>query len=179
MKMPKHHPKHYYLNDTVYFITAHIYKRRRYLDADDKKQLLFEIFQQTFSRFNYRLYAWVILEDHYHIQFKTRIGDDFIKAIQQIHNDCLHRLNQSENRRRRKIFYNFWDYCIRSKMEFYSYFNFIHYNPVKHGYVSDMAAYPFSSYADWRQKKGELWLASCMRDFPISEFSIPQDENFD
>ncbi len=174
--MAKHHPKHYYLNDTVYFITAHIYQKKTHLSDPRNKELLLNIFRKILDEFNFQLLAWVILDNHYHIQFKTKSGDDLVKAMRRIHINCAYSLNKLEKKEGRKLFQNFWDTCIRNKDEFYRYFNYIHYNPVKHGIVEEMSEYPFSSFHYWQEQKGKSWLASCFDKFPIEDFHVKYDE---
>ncbi|RLG27668.1 hypothetical protein DRN98_10575 [Methanosarcinales archaeon] len=176
--MPKHHPKHYYLNDTVYFITSHVYKKNQYLNAESSKKILYQILCQTLKEFNYKLYAWVILDDHFHFEFKTRIGDDLIKVMKRIHGKCSYQLNNMEQKPKRKVFQNYWDYCIRNKKDFYTHFNYIHHNPVKHGYVKNIDDYLFSSYRYWHSKKGNEWIRSSFREFPIIDFTLKEDRDF-
>lgn len=177
--MPKHHPRHYYLNDAVYFVTAHIYKSKRYLDTDEKKSLLIKSFQAALADNEYQLYVWVVLENHYHLMFKTRIGDKLPQLIKQIHVNCLEQLNELENKKRKVVFYNYWDTYIRDKKKFYTHFNYTHYNPVKHSYVKKITDYPFSSYEFWLNKKGEDWLNLQFHRFPIVDFSLGKEDAFD
>jgi putative transposase len=39
----------------------------------------------------------------------------------------------------------FWEHTIRDERDFYSHIEYIHYNPVKHGYVSNAQDWPHSS----------------------------------
>lgn len=39
----------------------------------------------------------------------------------------------------------FWEHVLHDEDDFARHVDYIHYNPVKHGYVSDPAAWPLSS----------------------------------
>ncbi|OQX95065.1 hypothetical protein B6I21_07390 [candidate division KSB1 bacterium 4572_119] len=135
--MAKPYPRHYYLNDTVYFITAHVYKKHSYLDSENNKQVLLDTLNNVLDESRYKLYCWVILKDHYHFLFKTRIGEKLPGLMKQIHKLVSIQINDLDEKKRRKVFQNYWDCCIRDKKDFYLHFNYIHQNPVKHGYVED------------------------------------------
>ena len=173
----RHHPFHLYLDDTVYFLTARVYGKRPLLNTDAKKRMLLDTINEVFSEFGFKLYAWVILNNHYHIEFRTSVGCNLPKAFQYIHGGCSHKMNKLDDCRGRKVFQNFWDHCIRDECDFYVHFNYAHHNPIKHGYVREMGEYRFSSYQYWCRKKGEEWLLSCFRDYPIHDFTLVQDDD--
>jgi len=39
----------------------------------------------------------------------------------------------------------FWEHTIRDQKDYDNHLNYIHYNPVKHGYVQSAADWPYSS----------------------------------
>ena len=53
----------------------------------------------------------------------------------------------------------FWDHVIRDDQDFEGHFNYIHYNPVKHGYVHSPADYAHSSFRHYVQRGwyGQTW----------------------
>jgi len=40
----------------------------------------------------------------------------------------------------------FWEHAIREEVDYQRHVDYIHYNPVKHGYVMAVADWPFSSF---------------------------------
>jgi putative transposase len=40
----------------------------------------------------------------------------------------------------------YWEHTLRNEADFERHFNYIHFNPVKHGYVSRVSDWPFSSF---------------------------------
>jgi putative transposase len=56
--------------------------------------------------------------------------------------------NQSRiNRRERDIWQRrFWEHAIRDEEDWQNHVNYIHHNPIKHGYVKDLKEWPYSSF---------------------------------
>jgi putative transposase len=174
-----HHPPHIYLDDSIYFITARIYQKERILDTDSKKKVLFENLWNEFGKIGYKLYSWAILDNHYHIEFKTKIGKTLGEALNFIHGRTSFEINKLDNTRGRKIFQNYLDHCIRDEKDFYHHFNYIHHNPVKHKYVKNQKEvfdYKFCSYKQWVIKKEEDWIGSCFETYPIIDFTVDGDD---
>jgi len=167
----RHHPFHLYLDEAVYFVSARVYKGEMVLNTAEKRQLVLEAIQTNIARFKGNLYAWTILPNHYHVLFKLPEGKELPKLMQTINGRCAFEINALDQRRGRKVFQNYWDYCIRDQKDFYTHFNYIHHNAVKHGHAKKMGDYSFSSYRYWCARKGENWLISCFREYPVVGFS--------
>ena len=45
----------------------------------------------------------------------------------------------------------YWEHMIENEHDFDRHFDYIHYNPVKHGHVTDPADWPHSSFQRWVQ----------------------------
>jgi len=46
----------------------------------------------------------------------------------------------------------FWDHVIRDERDLINHFDYIHWNPVKHGYVEWPEDWPHSTYAFWLER---------------------------
>ena len=44
------------------------------------------------------------------------------------------------------VWWNYWDYCPRNEQEYLTRMNYLFYNPAKHGYVTNLQEYAFSSF---------------------------------
>ena len=62
-----HRPPHLYLNRTIYFITSRTFNMTRYFYDNKRKKMFLEVLKQTVYRLQVKIYAWVILDNHYHI----------------------------------------------------------------------------------------------------------------
>ena len=46
----------------------------------------------------------------------------------------------------------FWDHVIRDETDLERHLDYIHYNPVKHGWVKKPEDWPQSSFLDWKER---------------------------
>ncbi|MEI6067116.1 MAG: transposase [Methylococcaceae bacterium] len=147
-----------YLPGGMYFFTLVTFRRQRFLIDDDVRAALREGIQFTRQTKPFKIVAWVQLPDHLHCIWRLPPDDtDFssrwsmIKRI--VTQRCGARLNRPEwlNARLRKRQqgtlwqHRFWDHLIRDEDDFNRHMDYIHWNPVKHGLVSKLVDWPYSS----------------------------------
>jgi putative transposase len=135
MQKREFHPPHIYKDDTCYFITASIVHRQGLLDTDPKRTLVRDVLKEAIKDYGIRLYAWVILVDHYHLLLKTSDVAPIYRFIKRLHGDSAIQLNKLDNTPGRQVWYQYWDRFPRDERDFWACFNYIHINPIKHGYV--------------------------------------------
>jgi putative transposase len=170
-----HRPIHLYMDDAWYFITASTVNHARYLATEEHLGLWQKIFLALSMEFNITLCAWVVLQNHYHILVQPFHGRDIGKFIGRLHGKTSREFNLIGDTPGRKVWYSYWDTCLRGEYDFLARLNYIHYNPVKHGYVERPEDWAFSSYRSYLQTGGEEWLVKCWQDFPITEL---ENDNF-
>jgi putative transposase len=122
------------------------------------------------GRFNLALRAWVILDNHYHLLLRTTEGKGLTRFVGQLHGSTSRQLNLWEGVPGWQVWHNYWDTCIRSEGDLWTRFNYVHYNPVKHGYAERPDQWRFSSYANYLRTKGEEWLLDCWQRYPVVDF---------
>ena len=176
MIIPRRRPPHVYLDDTYYFVTASTFQKMTLFNSHEKKDLIRSALERSAERQDYLLKAWVILSNHFHILFKTSRGQLLPRFLSGITGKSAIELNKLDKSVGRKCWYQYWDRCPRGERDFWTRVNYIHYNPVKHGYVARMEDYPFSSYTSYLRDKGQGWLTACFMEFPIKDFLIEEDE---
>ncbi len=172
------HPFHIYQDRSLYFIAAKTIKGERYFNSDDKKNILLEVLKKALDKLDIPLYAWVILDNHYHLLFELSKGKDLWKFIKNINDNSSRILNEFDGQKGRSVWYQYWDYCVRNKEDFFLHFNYIHHNPIKHKYAGsqdDVLDYKFCSYRQWVKKKGSEWMADCFERYPIKDFTVEGD----
>ncbi|MDD5731592.1 MAG: hypothetical protein PHU42_01760 [Patescibacteria group bacterium] len=84
-------------------------------------------------------------------------------------------LNKMDDCEGRKVFYQYWDYCIRGERDFFKIFNYIHQNPIKHGLVKnfeELENFNFCSYKHWLTKRGKDFLFDCFYYYPANDINI-------
>ncbi|HEX5809221.1 MAG TPA: hypothetical protein VFY25_11185 [Anaerolineales bacterium] len=105
------------------------------------------------------LVAWVILPNHYHFLAAVESLDHISEALKLLHGKTSRLWNLEDNLTgTRRVWYKFADTFIRNDGHLRTTFNYIHYNPVKHGYVSDPYQWPWSSLSMYYETQGDQWL---------------------
>ena len=170
MSFTSHHPPHIYLDNTWYVITASVYEHRHLLQPAGHKDYVRDKLKALTVEFGLRLAAWVIMDNHYHLLLKNRAGDDLTRFFQRLHGGTAFELNNRDGARGRQVWHNYWDTCIRTEADYWVRFNYVHHNPVKHGYVARMEDWPYSSYRYYLTAKGGEWLADAFQRYPIVDF---------
>ena len=171
--MQTHRPPHINQDEVIYFLTVRCFHGGSYFQ--DKQSLVLKIINLIVQRFDYGIYAWVILNNHFHLLLKVK--KDFAKFIQNLNGRISFEINKLDRSRGRQIVYQYWDHCITSEADFWKHFNYIHHNPVKHGYCqneTEVFGYPFSSARQWVNIKGKEWVDSCFEMYPIIDFTVSE-----
>ena len=95
-----------------------------------------------------------------------------VEFIRKLHKDSARSYNKQDNTPGRKVWYQYWDYCIRNKADFWKHFNYIVKNPFKHGLVDSLSeayTYPFSSNPVWLNRFGVDGLWESFVRYPVAE----------
>ncbi len=168
--MAAHHPPHIFVDDTWYCVSASTLRRARLLVSVRAKSLVRDQLKALIAEFGIVLRAWVILDDHYHLLLKARAGKDLPRFFGRLHGATSHQLNLWDDTPGRQVWHNYWDTCIRTEASLWTHFNYIHNNPVKHGYVAHPRDWEFSSYRYYLSEEGEDWLADCWKRYPVIDY---------
>lgn len=170
-----HRPPHIYADDTWYIITATTVNKARYLATDNHLSLWVEVLKPLVEEFNISLRAWVVLCNHYHVLLKSNAGRDISKFVGRLNGRTSYEFNSLDNAGGRQVWYSYWDTCIRTEADYWTRFNYIHNNPVKHGYVRHHADWKYSSYHCYLRERGEEWIADCWRQYPVIDYMQGDD----
>jgi putative transposase len=111
-------------------------------------------FRSAMKRHPFSLDAIVVLPDHLHALWTLPAGDhDFatrgmlIKGHFSRHMPVLDTRNASRRRKGERGIWQrrYWEHQIRDERDYQRHADYIHYNPVKHGYVPGPMDWPYSS----------------------------------
>ena len=120
--------------------------------------------------FKISLRAWVILDNHYHLLLKSQRGQELPRFFGRLHGGTAWQLNDWAGVRGRQVWHNYWDTCIRDEKGYWTRFNYIHHNPVKHGYTQKAVDWPFSSYHYYLRTQGQAWLDDYLAAYPVLDY---------
>jgi len=144
----------YRLKGGCYFFTAALAERRSRL-LTENIQALRTAFHEVKQAHSFKIEAVVILPDHLHCIWTLPEGDDdFSTRWRQIKAAFSRRLPKTEHRSKSRLNKGergvwqrrFWEHAIRDEVDYQRHVDYIHYNPVKHGYVTRVVDWPFSSF---------------------------------
>lgn len=157
----------------TYFFTVNLADRRAKLLTDYVDDLR-ESVRKVRQAHPFEIIAWVVLPDHMHAVWTLPADDaDFSKRWNQIKGTFSRSLPKGEalsasraGRRERGIWQRrFWEHLIRGEDDLARHVDYVHYNPVKHGYVKQAGEWPYSSFHRFVRRG---WLPEdwgCGRDF--------------
>ena len=136
----------------TYFFTVNLAKRQHTLLADHIHGL-WEAILAVKGRHPFRLDALVVLPDHLHAIMTLPPGDNrfptrwrLIKANFSQRVPRLEKINSSRKSKGERGLWQrrYWEHLIRSDLDYHRHVDYIHYNPVKHGYVKKPGHWPYS-----------------------------------
>lgn len=161
-----------------YFFTVNLQDRTSKLLTENSDKLRFS-FQKTMRYYPFSIEAIVVLPDHLHMIMRLPEEDanyslrwNCIKGIfskQLPANEPIS--NTRKNKRERGIWQKrFWEHLIRDEKDFEQHANYIHYNPVKHGYVANPSDWQYSSIHRFIQKGILKKNWGCNDEFSLLDF---------
>lgn len=172
-----HRPPHLSIDNTIYFISASTIDHKLIFKSAEHMSILVETFDEALVKHGYEKIGWVFLANHYHTLVKVSRANVLPKFINFLHGKSSHKINEFDMARGRKIWYQYWDACVRTEHDFYTRLNYIHQNAVKHRVAENMQDYPWSSYKIWEDKLGQKGMAECFERHPAIDFTLPEEVN--
>ena len=128
-------------------------------------------------KFGSELFAWCVLPNHYHLLILTDKINEFLTALGKFHGSSSYRWNGEDNARGRKVWFRAIERSMRSERHFYATLNYVHNNPVKHGYVEKWQDWPFSSATEYLEKVGREKASLIWNEFPILDYGNEWDHD--
>lgn len=158
-----------FVKNGCYFFTVVTEKRRPIFADKESLALLREAFKKVMIKRPFTIDAMVVLPDHLHCiwtlpsndaDFSTRwrlIKTYFSKHYQhQIPVTNKNRINKQQQ----DIWqHRGWEHCLRDENDLLRHIEYVHYNPVKHGYVERAVDWESSSFHRYVKQGlvGEQW----------------------
>jgi len=174
--MKDHRPPHLFFKECWYFITAHTVGKTPIMVSDAHKNIWSEVLKQLLELFGIIAPAWVLLDDHYHLLCYFNDDKNITKFIQRLHGLTAFQLNRYDQKQGRSVWYNYWDRYIRDDLDYWRRFKYIHYNPVKHGYVDHPEDWQYSSFHQNLSLLSENWMEETLNNNPLRDNEIEAGE---
>ncbi|NOT63786.1 MAG: hypothetical protein HOP19_26525 [Acidobacteria bacterium] len=116
------------------------------------------------------IFAWCVLPNHYHVVVEARNLSRLTAALGKYHGRSSHDWNAAENRRGRKVWFRCFDRQIRSLRHFWASVNYVHHNPVHHGYVDKWNDWMWSSADEFLEQLGRDKAEKIWREYPLLDY---------
>ena len=133
----------------TYFFTLVTRERYPWFAEEQHVAALREAFTRIGRDKPFTIEAIVVLPDHLHCLWRLPKGDaDFSGRWREIKKATSRIIAPTSNARHERNVWQrrFWEHVIRDEMDWRLHVDYIHYNPVKHGYVTRPGDWPWSSF---------------------------------
>jgi REP-associated tyrosine transposase len=181
--MPQYQRSH--IEGGTYFFTVVSYERVKIFTTNDARKLLHDAWMDVCKRFPFNTIAVCLLPEHMHCIWSLPEGDANYsmrwKEIKRLFTKgYLSQIGPGEirsdsrlKRREAAIWQRrFWEHTIRDQDDLNRHIDYVHYNPVKHGFVKRVVEWPWSSFHryikagyyenDWGESvERSLWGLDC------------------
>ncbi|MDB5514655.1 MAG: transposase [Tardiphaga sp.] len=143
-----------FIDGASFFFTVNLAERRLRLLTEHIEDLR-TAFRETRRRHPFTIDAMVVLPDHLHALWTLPEGDwDFSTRWQLIKSTFLRSLAPGERvsasraaKGERGVWQRrFWEHTVRDESDLVRHIDYIHINPVKHGLVTRVRDWPYSSF---------------------------------
>ncbi len=133
----------YFAPNQCCFVTSVTADRRPLLT--EHCDLLYKSIRHARGRFSFDPIAWAVLPDHFHLPMNCPDGDT---------NRIVRTIKHSFGMKWRSLTHQtgpiwqgrYWDHIVRDEIDFKRHFDYVHYNPVKHGYTRGPGDWTLSSF---------------------------------
>ena len=140
-----------YVPGGTYFFTLVTFKRRKYFNTPNKLDLLYDTIRQVQRNKSFELLAYCLLPDHIHLLMKLPKEDsDFSIRMREIKRLTTLWMKQETTEVIDRIWQEkFWEHTIRDEKDLQTHFDYIHYNPIKHGFMQTYDGWKWSSFREY------------------------------
>ena len=169
--LPWHSPPHWDAASQTCLISAACYEHEPIIGGTPERMSECEHeLLAACSEFCKRVHAWCLLPNHYHLLVSTGSIKRFSMELGKVHGRSSHRWNMEDNRTGRHVWDRCFDRVIRNERHFWSTINYVHNNPVHHGYVDKWQDWPWSSAAAFVERVGRDEAIRVWNEYPILDY---------
>ena len=177
-------PRREYFEDELVFITSNVQDNLPIFYKDELAEIVVSVLEFLVKRGDMDLYAYVVMPNHIHLMFsplKKKNYSQVMHSLKSYSSNEIKKLIASEARclayrdevydldvvknvsEARCLAYgkkvwqrSFYMHFILDEDDFFTHYEYIHYNPEKHGVVTDRKDYKWSSYQNVSNEFSEI-----------------------
>jgi putative transposase len=173
---PLHSPPHEYEGQGWFFITAATFEHRPlFREETDREWLLRDLFLEL-EQAQLDCAAWVVLPNHYHLLLRCESLRQVATALGRVHGRTSREINLRMRTTGARRWYRFSDRMIRGDRHYFTSLNYIHFNPVKHGYVESPEEWASTSLHWYVEHWGHDAVEACWASYPVLAYGAGWDD---
>ncbi len=173
-KRPWHRPPHFEQGALHYHLTAACFEHRPHIGWNPERMADFS--RRLIDTFATPPAAWCVLPNHYHILVHCTDLKAAVSALGRLHGRTSFEWNGEENARGRQVWHSVSDRAMRGSDHFWATVNYVHHNPVKHGYVATWTDWPFSSATGFLEEVGRDQAIAIWKAYPVLDYGKGWDD---
>jgi len=171
---PPHRPNFGHLR---FLISASCFEHRHYIGySRERMDNLSRDLLAVFATHTGQTFAWCVLPNHYHALVETPDVRALLRELGLLHGRTAHTWNGDEQARGRKVFFRAVERAMRSDRHYWATLNYVHHNPVRHGYVARWTDWPWSSATEYLAQTGVEEAKRIWQEYPLQDYGKDWDE---
>lgn len=171
---PPHRPNfgqlHFHITAACFEHQPHIGHSPERMDAFARDLLA------VFAAHASQTFAWCVLPNHYHALVEVPDILGLLRELGLLHGRTSHAWNGEENTRGRKVFFRAVERAMRTERHYWASLNYVHHNPVHHGYVARWTDWPWSSAAGYLAQTDPDEAKRIWHEHPLGDYGKGWDE---
>lgn len=175
-RRPWHSPPHWeFFGQRQFIISPSCYEHKNVIGSIPERMTECETRLLSLCEQFGTVFAWCILPNHYHVLVRTGELKGLRAELGRFHGRSSFKWNGEDKQRGRQVWHNCFDRDIRSVGHFWATMNYIHHNPVHHGYVKRWQDWPWSSASEFVKRVGQEAAKEVWRAYPILDYGKKWD----
>jgi putative transposase len=151
-----HAPIHQLTDRGAYIVTAGTYRKHHLFAGAERLTLLHDTLLELAPRYGWRLQAWAVFSNHYHfVAMSPEHPHTLRDLVGHLHSDTARRINALDDAAGRRVWFNYWDTHLTYERSYWTRLQYVHENPVHHGWVQNAVRYRWCS-ADWFEASADV-----------------------
>jgi putative transposase len=173
---PRHAPPHEYSASGWFLITAATYEHQPHFSDYARRYALWQSISAELTQANIECSAWAVLPNHYHLLVKVNELRQLASPLGRVHGRSSREVNSRDEVTGRRVWYRYSDRAIRRERHYWTTLNYIHFNPVRHGYTEQAANWFPSSIHWYLETHTDAELDELWRDYPLLSYGSGWDD---
>jgi len=160
-----------------FLISASCYEHHHYIgESPERTDNFSRDLLAVFTAHTSQTFAWCVLPNHYHALVEALDLKLLLHELGLLHGRTSHAWNGEENARDRKVFFRAVERAMRSDRHYWATLNYVHHNPVRHGYVERWTDWRWSSAVEYLAQTGVQEAKRIWQNYPIRDYGKSWDD---